>query len=388
MRAFNRGQVVDVTLDSAKIRTRMMMGRGEPGRVLVAVMAETRAWEITAQGLVENVLDPLGADLALCVGDHEDPNPLYERAKFIWRAEEPDDWGELYDRKAGGPGWRTLLEPGAQLLGPIEPEDGSGAIVQYYRQFLRESIRDRRRLRLARRNALGPALADPSSEHSIPVGPPPLRARRRGVWGHRRPASDRAAPVPEAVPRGPRPDLLRSGSAQARARSHQRGSGLAGPEPRAIPGRAPQGPRPGATRPVPALRPLRRAGARGFDTLEPRVLRRGARGLHQIPDRAGAIPHRSAVRVGAGVVGALPRAPSGRPTAPAAPCRLPRARTVRTALPSECGPPQGRAKAPRFPTEAAPAPPSRGRPARPGAAAHSVRAGAARRADPAHPQAR
>jgi hypothetical protein len=140
MRAFNRGQVVDVTLDSAKIRTRMMMGRREPGRVLVAVMAETRAWEITAQGLVENVLDPLGADLALCVGDHEDPNPLYERAKFIWRAEEPEDWGELYDRKAGGPGWRTLLKPGAQLFGPIEPEVGSGAIVLYYRQFLRESI--------------------------------------------------------------------------------------------------------------------------------------------------------------------------------------------------------------------------------------------------------
>ena len=141
MRAFNRGQVDEVTLDSAKIRTRMMMGRGEPGRVLVAVMAETRAWEITAQGLFENVLDPLGADLALCVGDHEDPNPLYERAKFIWRADEPEDWGELYDRKADGPAWRMLLEPGAQLLGPIEPEVGSGAIVQYYRQFLKESIK-------------------------------------------------------------------------------------------------------------------------------------------------------------------------------------------------------------------------------------------------------
>jgi hypothetical protein len=140
MRAFNRGQVDEVTLDSAKIRTRMMMGRGEPGRVLVAVMAETRAWEITAQGLFENVLDALGADLALCVGDHEDPTPLHERAKFVWRAEEPEDWGELYDRKAGGPGWRTLLEPGAQFFGPIEPEVGSGAIVLYYRQILKESI--------------------------------------------------------------------------------------------------------------------------------------------------------------------------------------------------------------------------------------------------------
>jgi hypothetical protein len=118
----------------------MMMGNGQQGRALVAVMAETRAWEITAQSLFENVLDPLGADLALCVGDHEGPTPLHERAKFVWRAEEPDDWGELYDRKAGGPGWRTLLKPGAQLFGPIEPEVASGAIVQYYRQFLKESI--------------------------------------------------------------------------------------------------------------------------------------------------------------------------------------------------------------------------------------------------------
>jgi hypothetical protein len=103
-------------------------------------MAETRAWEISSQSLFENVLDALGADLALCVGDHEDPNPLHERAKFVWRAKEPDDWGEFYDRKAGGPGWRILLEPTAQLFGPIEPEVASGAIVQYYRQFLKESI--------------------------------------------------------------------------------------------------------------------------------------------------------------------------------------------------------------------------------------------------------
>ena len=107
-------------------------------------MAETRAWELTLESFDSNVLEVLDADLALCVGDHEEPNPLYERARYVWRAEEPDDWGELYDRKAGGSGWRVLLKPGAQLLGGIEgpgvEESGSGAIVLYYRQFLRESI--------------------------------------------------------------------------------------------------------------------------------------------------------------------------------------------------------------------------------------------------------
>ena len=113
-------------------------------RVLVAVVAETRAWELTAESFFSNVLDELDADLALCVGDHESPNPLYERAKFVWRAQEPEDWGELYDRKAGGSRWRMLLTPGAQLFGPIEDpaikEVGSGAIVIYFRQFLKESI--------------------------------------------------------------------------------------------------------------------------------------------------------------------------------------------------------------------------------------------------------
>jgi hypothetical protein len=118
-------------------------GRPHP-RVLVAIVAETRAWELTAESFFSNVLDVLGADLALCVGDHESENPLYERAKFVWQTVEPDDWGELYDRKAGGPHWRVLLTPGAQLLGGIEDpeikEIGSGAIVMYFRQFLAESI--------------------------------------------------------------------------------------------------------------------------------------------------------------------------------------------------------------------------------------------------------
>jgi hypothetical protein len=110
----------------------------------VAIVAETRAWELTAESLYSNVLEVLDADLALCVGDHESPNPLYERARFVWRSPEPGDWGELYDRKAGGHQWRQLLAPGAQLLGGVEDpeikEIGSGAIVLYFRQYLAESI--------------------------------------------------------------------------------------------------------------------------------------------------------------------------------------------------------------------------------------------------------
>lgn len=56
--------------------------------------------------------------------------------------EEPDSWAALYDRKAGGSQWRALLKPGSQLLGGIEDAEelGSGAIVLFFRQFLKESI--------------------------------------------------------------------------------------------------------------------------------------------------------------------------------------------------------------------------------------------------------
>ena len=120
------------------------MGRAQHRRVLVAVVAETRAWEITAESFLSNVIEPLGADLALCIGDHEATNPLHRRARYVWRTEEPDDWGPLYDRRAGHGRWRALLTPGAQLLGGIEDpkasEIGSGAIVLYFRQFLADSI--------------------------------------------------------------------------------------------------------------------------------------------------------------------------------------------------------------------------------------------------------
>jgi hypothetical protein len=149
------------------------MGGRHRQRALVAVMAETRAWELTSESFFSNVLDVLDADLALCVGDHEDSNPLYERARYLWRAEEPDHWGERYDRKAGRR-WRVLLKPGAQLFGGIEEDEvreiGSGAIVLYYRQFLKESIEragiadDYDWLIVTRSDLLWP-VPHPSSEH-------------------------------------------------------------------------------------------------------------------------------------------------------------------------------------------------------------------------------
>jgi hypothetical protein len=113
----------------------------------VVVVGTTRAWELSWESFAANVLDELGADLALCVGDRDRdnrPNPFYERAKFVWEAHEPDDWAEAYDDAVGDSSWRALLRPHDQLFGGIRdtahPQPGVGALIVYMRRFLKECL--------------------------------------------------------------------------------------------------------------------------------------------------------------------------------------------------------------------------------------------------------
>ena len=105
--------------------------------VLVIVLCETRAWEITADEFFENVIRPLNADLALCVGDsdRETNNPFYESAKYIWRFPEPTDWGDAYEEATGNRDWEALLSVHEQFFGGIE-HSGSGAIIMFFRYLL------------------------------------------------------------------------------------------------------------------------------------------------------------------------------------------------------------------------------------------------------------
>src|SRR5262245_41162645 len=114
-------------------------------RVLVAFIGQSRASELTADSIFSNVLEPLGADLALCVRDDEEPNPFYERAKHVWTYAESGDWAKDYDREVGSSDWRVLLEvPGGHFLGGIQdeefPQGTSAGILFFYRRFLRQSL--------------------------------------------------------------------------------------------------------------------------------------------------------------------------------------------------------------------------------------------------------
>jgi hypothetical protein len=123
------------------------MSADSRNRALVVVLGQTRAWELAFESFASNVLDPLRADLALCTGRDDGPNPFYERAKFVWQLDEPDDLGELYDGAVGDPSWRVLLRRDDLLFGGVEDADNpphprgtrQGLLV-YLRWFLKGSL--------------------------------------------------------------------------------------------------------------------------------------------------------------------------------------------------------------------------------------------------------
>jgi hypothetical protein len=110
--------------------------------VLVVVLCETRAWEITAAEFFRNVIKPLDADLALCVGnsEREVDNPFYDEAEYVWKYPEPEDWGDAFEEVAGNRDWEVLLSVHELFFGGIQHEtnqnSGSGAIIMFFRYFL------------------------------------------------------------------------------------------------------------------------------------------------------------------------------------------------------------------------------------------------------------
>ena len=118
-------------------------------RALVIFLCETRAWEITAKPFRTNVLEPLEADLGLCVADgaREEPNPFYEMARFVWSLPEPDDWSDLFEAESGGHRlWQALVELDKTFLGGLgsgaQRTPGSGAIIMYFRRFAERCLRE------------------------------------------------------------------------------------------------------------------------------------------------------------------------------------------------------------------------------------------------------
>ena len=115
-------------------------------KVLVIILAETRAHELTFKRFQKNVLEVLDADLAVCVGQKQAKvnDPFHKAAKYHWIINEPDDFGDAYDfacknSKVQKNDWRsavTVIKD--QLFGGVKVSQhlGSAGILIFFRWFL------------------------------------------------------------------------------------------------------------------------------------------------------------------------------------------------------------------------------------------------------------
>ncbi len=113
---------------------------------LVCVLAESRAHSLTWKKFKKNLLDPLRADLAVCIEvteNYDYANPFWNHAKYRWTTPRYDDWGAAFDVAQAGLGskenWRVLLDVKDQWLGGIKgngSHPGSAGILLYFRMFL------------------------------------------------------------------------------------------------------------------------------------------------------------------------------------------------------------------------------------------------------------
>lgn len=127
-------------------------------KTLVVILAETREADKTFENFKKNVLDPLKADLAVCIGvkKGQPPKDLFvTHAKYRFYYPEPDDYATAFDEAAAviaqqNPEletffpWRDFLDIKDQFLGgikhPSKEHPGSAGILIFFRWFLLQNI--------------------------------------------------------------------------------------------------------------------------------------------------------------------------------------------------------------------------------------------------------
>ena len=126
-------------------------------RVLAIILAETRSHELTWENFKTNVLDELGADLAVCAGQDlglgQGPDapgqddPFFKNAKYVWTyPEQPrtdDGWADAFTNEVcgGNDDWKILLKLKDQLFGGLGGgHKGSAGILMFFRWFLRKNL--------------------------------------------------------------------------------------------------------------------------------------------------------------------------------------------------------------------------------------------------------
>ena len=120
-------------------------------KVLVCLLANTRAHQLTFPRFKRQVLDELNGDLALALAIDEKydfANPFWLHAKYRWTAPDYSDYGEAFDlvqqrlceqHNVPPPNWRAMLQIKGNWQGRIQapdPQPGSGSILLFCRWLL------------------------------------------------------------------------------------------------------------------------------------------------------------------------------------------------------------------------------------------------------------
>jgi hypothetical protein len=104
-------------------------------RVLVCILAQTRAHQVAWPSFKRHVLDELSADLALAMtlnGTYDYVNPYWQHAKYKWTSFQPPDIGDNFDlaqrwlwnqRDVPPPDWRSMLRIKGIWQGGIQSPD-------------------------------------------------------------------------------------------------------------------------------------------------------------------------------------------------------------------------------------------------------------------------
>ena len=98
-------------------------------KVLICLLAKTRAHQLTFPNFKRQVLDELNGDLALALTIDEKydyANPFWQHAKYRWTAPDFSDYGEAFDlaqrwlcqqHNIPAPDWRSMLRTRGYLAG-------------------------------------------------------------------------------------------------------------------------------------------------------------------------------------------------------------------------------------------------------------------------------
>jgi hypothetical protein len=120
-------------------------------KVLVCVLASTRAHQVTFPSFKRQVLDELNGDLALALlidEKYDYANPFWQHAKYRWTAPIFSDIGDAFDlaqrwlcqqHKVEAPNWRSMLRLKGMWQGGIrspDPQPGVSSILPFCRWLL------------------------------------------------------------------------------------------------------------------------------------------------------------------------------------------------------------------------------------------------------------